>query len=133
MRCPEAASAAVHRGALATPAPTAITRAFTGKPARGIVNRFMREYGDGAPAAYPEIHHVTAPLRRAARRSDDPDLVNLWAGQTHELATEEPASVVARRLADEAQDALRKVIPTQRAPTTQMSGVDDRTAFDWSR
>lgn len=108
MRCPEAATAAVHRAALATPAPTAITRAFSGKPARGIVNRFMREYDDAAPAAYPEIHHVTAPLRHAARRSDNPDLVNLWAGQTHELATAEPATIVARRLADEAQHALSR-------------------------
>jgi len=108
MRCPEAGTAAVHRAALATPASTAITRAFTGKPARGIVNRFMRDHDASAPAAYPEIHHVTAPLRHAARRSGDPDLVNLWAGQAHELATEEPAAVVARRLAGEARDALRE-------------------------
>jgi nitronate monooxygenase len=108
LRCPEAGTAAVHRAALATPAPTAITRAFSGKPARGIVNRFMRDHDDAAPAAYPEIHHVTAPLRRAARRHADPDLVNLWAGQAHELATEEPAAVVARRLAGEARDALRR-------------------------
>jgi nitronate monooxygenase len=107
MRCPEAGTAAVHRAALATAAPTAITRAFSGKPARGIVNRFMRDYDAVAPAAYPEIHHVTAPLRHAARRSGNPDLVNLWAGQTHELAGEEPAAVVARRLADEARDAVR--------------------------
>ncbi len=107
LRCPEAGTAAVHRAALATPAATAITRAFTGKPARGIVNRFMRDHDAAAPAAYPEIHHVTAPLRQAARRSGDPDLVNLWAGQAHELATEEPAAVVARRLAGEARDALR--------------------------
>ena len=107
LRCPEAGTAEVHRAALATPAPTAITRAFTGKPARGIVNRFMREHGDVAPAAYPEIHHVTAPLRQDGRRRGDPDVVNLWAGQTHELAAEEPAAAVARRLADEARDALR--------------------------
>lgn len=108
LRCPEAGTADVHRVALARPAPTAITRAFTGKPARGIVNRFMREHGDAAPAAYPEIHHVTAPLRQAGRRRGDPDVVNLWAGQTHELAAQELAAVVARRLADEAGDALRR-------------------------
>jgi nitronate monooxygenase len=120
LRCPEAGTAAVHRDALATPAPTAITRAFTGKPARGIVNRFMRDYDAAAPAAYPEIHHVTAPLRHAARRSGDSDLVNLWAGQAHELATAEPAAVVARRLADEARDALR------RATGAVSRGADDR-------
>jgi len=106
MRCPEAGTAAVHRAALATAAPTAITRVFSGKPARGIVNRFMREYDAFAPAAYPEIHHVTAPLRHAARQSGNPDLVNLWAGQAHELGSEEPAAAVARRLADEARDAV---------------------------
>ena len=106
LRCPEAGTSAVHRAALATAAPTALTRAFTGKPARGIVNRFMREHGDAAPAAYPELHYVTAPLRQAARDSGDPDVVNLWAGQTHELGSDEPAAVVARRLADEARVAL---------------------------
>jgi nitronate monooxygenase len=108
MRCPEAGTAAVHRAALATPGPTAITRAFSGKPARGIVNRFMRDYDAVAPAAYPAIHHVTAPLRHAARQSGDPDLVNLWAGQAHELGSDEPAALVARRLADEARDAVRR-------------------------
>jgi len=108
LRCPEAGTAAVHRAALATAAPTAITRAFSGKPARGIVNRFMRDHGDAAPAAYPAIHYVTAPLRQAARQSANPDLVNLWAGQTHELATDAPAAVVTRRLADEARDALQR-------------------------
>jgi nitronate monooxygenase len=108
LRCPEAGTSAVHRTALATAAPTALTRAFTGKPGRGIVNRFMREHGDAAPSAYPELHHVTAPLRQAARVSGDPDVVNLWAGQAHELGSDEPAAVVARRLADEARIALRQ-------------------------
>jgi nitronate monooxygenase len=108
LRCPEAGTSAVHRAALATAAPTALTRAFTGKSARGIVNRFMREHGRAAPSAYPELHHVTAPLRQAARDRGDPDAVNLWAGQAHELAGDEPAAVVARRLADEARVALRR-------------------------
>jgi nitronate monooxygenase len=108
LRCPEAGTSAAHRVALATAAPTALTRAFTGKPARGIVNRFMRDHSDAAPSAYPELHHVTAPLRRAARESGDPDVVNLWAGQTHELGTDASAAVVARRLADEARVALRR-------------------------
>lgn len=107
LRCPEAGTSDVHRAALASAAPTAITRAFTGKPARGIVNRFMREHADAAPAAYPELHHVTAPLRQEGRRRGDADLVNLWAGQAHELATDAPAAEVARRLADGAREALR--------------------------
>ena len=108
LRCPEAGTSAVHRAALASAAPTALTRAFTGKPARAIVNRFVREHGDAAPSAYPELHHVTAPLRQAGRTHGDPDVVNLWAGQAHELGSDEPAAVVARRLADEARIALRR-------------------------
>jgi nitronate monooxygenase len=107
LRCPEAGTSAVHRAALASAAPTALTRAFTGKPARAIVNRFIREHGDAAPNAYPELHHVTAPLRRAGRSHGDPDVVNLWAGQAHEISSDEPAAIVARRLADEARIALR--------------------------
>ncbi len=103
--CPEAGTAAVHRAAVTSDTPTAMTRAFTGKPARGIVNRFMADYGDRAPAAYPEIHHVTAPLRAAARQAGDPDLVNLWAGQAHELARAEPAADVVMRLVTEARSA----------------------------
>jgi nitronate monooxygenase len=108
LRCPEAGTSAVHRAALATAAPTALTRAFTGKSARAIVNQFMREHDRAAPCAYPEVHYVTAPLRQAARDSGNPDAVNLWAGQTHELSSEDPAAVVARRLADDARAALRR-------------------------
>lgn len=104
--CPEAGTAPVHRAAIASAAPTAVTRAFTGKPARGIVNRFMVDYGDRAPAAYPELNHVTAPLRAAARKTGDPDLVNLWAGQAHQLARAEPAAEVVARLMNEARDAV---------------------------
>ena len=97
MRCPEAGTAAPHREALARPGETRLTRAFTGKPARGIVNRFLTEHED-APAAYPELHHVTAPVRAAARERGDAEEINLWAGQAHELAAELPAAEVVRRL-----------------------------------
>ncbi len=107
MLCPEAGTAPVHREALASAAPTAMTRVFSGKPARGIVNRFIREHDGHAPAAYPEVHHLTAPIRAAARKSGDPDQVNLWAGQAHQLARAEPAADVVARFAREAGDALR--------------------------
>jgi nitronate monooxygenase len=106
MRCPEAGTAPAHRDALATRAPTRLTRAFTGRQARGIANRFLREHTPGAPAAYPEIHHVTAPLRAAGRAAGDADVLNLWAGQTHELARELPAGELVAQLATEAADAL---------------------------
>ena len=97
LRCPEAGTSEVHRRALASDAPTALTRAFTGRLARGIRNRFMDEHPD-APVAYPEIHHVTAPLRAAGRQRGDADVVNLWAGEAHALARAEPAAEVVRRL-----------------------------------
>jgi nitronate monooxygenase len=106
MLCPEAATSAPHRKALASIEGTAPTRAFTGRLARGIRNRLMREHGDHAPIAYPEIHYLSAPLRALGRESGDPDLINLWAGQTHELAEERPATEVVDRLYREAMGAL---------------------------
>jgi len=106
MRTPEAGTSAAHRSALASEAPTALTRAFTGRTARGVVNRFLREHSADAPAAYPEVHHLTAPLRAAAREGGDPDGLHLWAGQAHALAEEVPAGELVRRLAADAAEAL---------------------------
>lgn len=106
MRTAEAGTAAAHREALASGEPTALTRAFTGRTARGIVNRFLRAHSAAAPAAYPEVHHLTAPLRAAARERGDADGLHLWAGQTHALAEEGPAGELVRRLAADAAAAL---------------------------
>ena len=95
--CPEAGTHPVHRGAIARGGETAITRAFTGRRARGIVNRFMRDHRD-APSAYPQVHHLTAPLRAAARAAGDPDRVNLWAGTRFAEALNETATAVVERL-----------------------------------
>jgi nitronate monooxygenase len=105
LRCPEAGTTPVQRAAIATAAPTAMTRAFTGRLARGIRNRFMAEHDAYAPAAYPEVHYLTGPLRAAGRAAGDPDLVNLWAGQTHELARDMPAAQLVAALADDARAA----------------------------
>lgn len=104
LACPEAGTAAVHQQALGGTGTTALTRAFSGRTARGIVNRFMTEHPD-APAAYPEIHHLTTPLRQAARAAGDPDLVNLWAGQAFPLTADLPAAQLVRELADQARHA----------------------------
>jgi nitronate monooxygenase len=107
MLTPEAATSPAHREALRGGGPTALTRAFTGRTARGIQNRFMREHGTDAPPGYPEVHHLTAPIRAAARERGDADGFHLWAGQAHELARELPAGELVRLLADEARAALR--------------------------
>jgi nitronate monooxygenase len=108
MRTPEAGTSPAHREALASPAPTALTRAFTGRTARGVVNRFLREHSEAAPAGYPEVHHLTAPLRSAAREQGDADGFHLWAGQAHALAAEVPAGELVRRLAADAAAALQE-------------------------
>jgi nitronate monooxygenase len=106
MRSPEAGTSAPHREALATSRPTGLTRAFSGRLARGIVNRLQAEHSATAPLAYPEVHHVTAPLRAHGRKAGDADVINLWAGQAHELAEERPAAEIVARLVEEARAAL---------------------------
>jgi nitronate monooxygenase len=106
LRTPEAGTAPVHAAALAQPRPTVVTRAFTGRPARALVNEAVRVLGDDAPAAYPEVHLLTAPVRAAARAAGDAERLHLWGGQAHELAEEVPAGELVRRLAGEARAAL---------------------------
>jgi nitronate monooxygenase len=106
LRCPEAGTPDVHRRALDGDALTATTRAFTGRLARGIRNRFLADHSAQAPSAYPEVHHLTAPLRQAGRAAGDPDRVNLWAGQTYQLGHAMPAGELVGRLAGEARSAL---------------------------
>jgi nitronate monooxygenase len=109
MLAPEAGTSTAHRAALASPAPTRLTRAFSGRQARGIVNRFLEDHGADAPAAYPDVHHLTTPIRAAARDAGDPQAVNLWAGQTHALAREAPAGEIVRRLGAEARAAAAEL------------------------
>jgi nitronate monooxygenase len=118
MLAPEAGTAEAQRLLLAERRPTRVTRAFTGRPARGIVNRFMAEHGDAAPVAYPEIHHVTSAMRAAARRRGDADAFNLWAGQAHELVEARPAGEIVRAMAAEARAVLERVSAVLRDPDT---------------
>jgi nitronate monooxygenase len=107
MLSPEAGTSEAHRTALMGHEPTVLTRAFTGRLARGIRNAFIAEHGADAPIAYPELHYVTVPIRREARERGEADLINLWAGEAHALAAERPAADVVARLAAEAREALR--------------------------
>jgi nitronate monooxygenase len=100
LRCPESGAYPLHKAALADPlsTATALTRAFSGRPARGLVNDFMLDHPD-APAAYPEIHNATRPLRALAAASGDTSRMSLWAGQGFRLALDRPAAEVAAMLA----------------------------------
>lgn len=108
---PESGANAVHKQALTNPlfVRTELTRAFSGRPARGLVNRFLREHGPYAPAAYPEVHHLTSPLRKKAAASGDAQGMALWAGQGHRMARELPAGQLVEVLAAEI-DAARTAL-----------------------
>lgn len=101
--CPEATTSAPHRAALKSPAAehTALTNLFTGRPARAIVNRLMRELGPitGAAPAFPLATAAIAPLRAAAERAGSGDFSPLWSGQNARGCREVPAAQLTRDLA----------------------------------
>lgn len=89
-----------HRAALRDPAlsETALTRAYTGRWARGLANQFMRDHED-APVGYPHLHHLTSPLRKAAAAAGDTQVAHLWAGSGHAFARPAAAADITRTLA----------------------------------
>ncbi|WP_028311962.1 NAD(P)H-dependent flavin oxidoreductase [Derxia gummosa] len=103
LACPEADTTAVHRAALASPAAahTALTNVFTGRPARGIVNRAMRELGPIAPdaPAFPLATAAMGPLRAKAEAAGSGDFSPLWAGQSAALCRAIGAAELTRELA----------------------------------
>ncbi|WP_061238382.1 nitronate monooxygenase family protein [Ectopseudomonas composti] len=101
--CPEATTSVLHRAALQSPAArhTALTNLFSGRPARGIVNRLMRELGplsERAPA-FPLATAAIAPLRAAAEAQGSGDFSPLWAGQNIASCRAMPAAELTRELA----------------------------------
>jgi nitronate monooxygenase len=100
--CPEATTSAVHRAALKSGSArhTALTNVFTGRPARGIVNRIMREQGPINPAvpAFPLATSALAPLRAKAEGRGSGDFSPLWSGQNASGCREVPAARLTREL-----------------------------------
>lgn len=99
LRCGESNAHPVHKAALADPRYTAtmLTRAFSGRPARALVNEFVLAH-QAAPAAYPEINNATRPLRAAAAASGDTERMSMWAGQGFRSAIEAPAARIIEDL-----------------------------------
>ncbi len=97
---PEAGTSPANRSALTRSprADTALTRAFTGRPGRGVPNAFMAQYDATAPLGYPALHHLTAPIRRASAARGDSEQVNVWAGTGYREITERPAAEILREL-----------------------------------
>jgi nitronate monooxygenase len=115
----EAIISPAWRGAIETASddPTRLTRALTGRYARGLENRFMREMRavEREVPAYPVQNRLTQPLRAAATQAGDPQMLSLWAGQAVRLAARGPAADLVRRWWDEAREAARE--------TAQRTGI----------
>jgi nitronate monooxygenase len=101
--CPEATTSALHRAALESDAArvTALTNVFTGRPARSIVNRLVRELGpmSGAAPAFPLAASALAPLRARAESQGRSDFSPLWAGQNASRCRAVGAAEITRELA----------------------------------
>jgi nitronate monooxygenase len=101
--CPEATTSAVHRAALNSEAArhTALTNVFSGRPARGIVNRLMREIGpvSGLAPAFPLAASAVAPLRAKAESLGSGDFSPLWSGQNASGCKEVTAAELTHELA----------------------------------
>ena len=112
--CPEAKVSAPHARALAiaTDEDTEVTNLFTGRPARGIINRLMREIGPLSPEtpAFPLAPGALAPLKAKAEAKGSGDFSSLWSGQAARLAKSMPARDLTRRLAE---DALARIASLQ--------------------
>lgn len=98
LRCPEAGTSAAHRALLARGGTTVVTRAFSGRPARGLANGFVAAHDGWAPPVYPQVDQVTKPLRAAATAAGDLDGISGWAGAGWASAREVPAAEVVHEL-----------------------------------
>lgn len=109
--CPESGAPEVHKQAIlaAREDDTRITQKFSGKPARGIANRFLREAETKhfPKIAFPAQNVLTARLRQASAKANNPDFYALWAGQATSLARALPAAELIAQLEQETITAIR--------------------------
>lgn len=98
----EAGTNAVHRAVVGSPdfTETVVTRAFTGRWARGVANAFTRAHDRTAPIGYPQVHHLTRPIRAASVERGDPDFTSLWAGTAFGFAAPGSAQAIVTRLVE---------------------------------
>jgi len=116
LTCTEAGTSDVYRAKLlgAREHETRITRAFSGRPARGIVNRFMTEIespdaGPDAILPFPIQNSLTRPLRNAAAKAGNPEFLSLWAGQGVRMARRQSAAELMDALVAETEEAVRRL------------------------
>ena len=107
--CPESGAPRLHKDLLLkqTEDTTRLTEKFSGKPARGLANRFMKEMKDAPQLAFPAQNSVTGRLRQASAQAGKADFMALWAGQAAPLARALPAAELIRVLNEETVSAIR--------------------------
>jgi nitronate monooxygenase len=119
--CPEGATSEPYREALleAKEDDTALTDKFSGKPARGLRNRFMRETNTAQfkRLPFPAQNHITYALRTASTKAGSPDFIALWAGQGVALSRKLPAAELIRALEQEALETIDRVANLRRNPS----------------
>ncbi|HXM81173.1 MAG TPA: nitronate monooxygenase [Burkholderiales bacterium] len=110
--CPESGASPVHKGALLRleEDDTRLTEKFSGKPARGLVNRFMKEMEGGPHLPFPAQNSITGKLRQASAKAGKPDFVAMWAGQGAPLSRALPAAELIARLEAEAVQAIQQLM-----------------------
>jgi nitronate monooxygenase len=109
--CPESGAPQIHKDLLLkeTEDNTRLTEKFSGKPARGLANRFMKEMKDAAQLAFPAQNSVTGKMRQAAAKAGKPDYLAMWAGQAAPLSRALPAAELLAKLEAEAVDSIQKL------------------------
>jgi nitronate monooxygenase len=123
LRCPESRVSAVHRKALeaAREDQTVVTNVLTGRPARGIINRVIREIGPISTLVpdFPRAAEALAPLRSRAESNGSGDFSPLWSGQAAAMCQEIPAGTLTKMLAEESVRLMKQL-----ATTAAMSAAD---------
>ncbi len=111
--CPESGAAQFHKDLVlnSTEDTTRVTEKFSGKPARGLSNRFMKEMAekDAPQLAFPAQNAVTGKLRQASAKAGKPDFIALWAGQAAPLSRALPAAELVARLEAETVESIQKL------------------------
>ncbi|TMI06457.1 MAG: nitronate monooxygenase, partial [Betaproteobacteria bacterium] len=113
--CPESGASQVHKDALLRldEDDTRLTEKFSGKPARGLANRFMREMEDKPQLAFPAQSSITGKLRQASAKAGKPDFIAMWAGQGAPLSRALPAAELIARLEAETVQAIQQLLKGQ--------------------
>src|SRR5581483_11550408 len=116
--CPESGATEAYRNAILNTEEddTTITDRVSGKPARGLVNRYVRESArsDFPKLVFPAQSQLTAKMRSAAAQAANPDFMTLWAGQAAALARRMPAGELVRTLEREALEAIERLSSLRR-------------------